>query len=54
MFNLLHIPEHEIDKAVDRVLTSQRVEHIARRLAEMLLAELVSGLQARDRETEGA
>lgn len=33
---LIPLPEHEIDKIIDRVLTHERVEMIARRVAELM------------------
>lgn len=48
----LHIPEHEIEKVIERVLTDKRVEKIARRVTEMLLTQLLVGLQEEDREAK--
>lgn len=49
---LFRIPEEELDRAVERVLSNKRVEQIARRVTEMLLTQLSSGLQALDQEGE--
>jgi hypothetical protein len=46
----IHIPEQEIDRAVERVLSNQRVERIARKVAEMLLEQLLAGLKAEDQQ----
>jgi hypothetical protein len=46
----IHIPEHEIDRAIERVLTSDRVERIARKVTEMLLEQLLLGLRDEDKE----
>lgn len=49
---LLRIPEEELDKAVDRVLSNKRVEKIARRVTEMLLDQLAAGLREEDKDTD--
>jgi hypothetical protein len=49
---LLRIPEEELDRAVERVLSNKRVDMIARKVTEMLLAQLVAGLQDLDKEAD--
>lgn len=38
---LFSLPEHEVDKIINRVLTNQRVEAIADRLADKLIDRVV-------------
>ena len=48
---LIQITDEQIAKVIDRVLTNERVEDIARRVAELLLAQLLAALQTKDDKT---
>lgn len=46
----LHLPDHEIERLIEKVLTSRRIEQLARRVSEMLLEHFLLALQERDRK----
>lgn len=54
MFSLFRIPEEELDKAIERVLTNKQVEafteRLIRKVLEAALDQLAAGLRDQDKE----